>query len=70
MVLQVTLLHMSTFELPQPDATWSENAISAYQALRVLVQTQTEYSLSLCDLERESASQRADLEGGAVASAG
>ena len=42
MVLQVTLLHMSTFELPQPDATWSENAISAYQALRILVQTQTE----------------------------
>ena len=33
---------MSTFELPQPDATWPESAISAYQALRVFVQTQTE----------------------------
>ena len=33
---------MSTFELPQPDATWSESAISAYQALGVFVQTQIE----------------------------
>ena len=33
---------MSTFELTQPDATWPESAISAYQALGVFVQTQTE----------------------------
>ena len=33
---------MSFFELPPPDDTWSESATSAYQALRVLVQTQTE----------------------------
>ena len=33
---------MSTFELPPPDDTWPESAISAYQALGVMVQAQTE----------------------------
>ena len=33
---------MSTFELPPPDETWPESAISAYQALGVMVQAQTE----------------------------